>query len=172
MVEVWLDPPVSTLMDFSEPPTMLQQDLTLLPPCPLRTNIPRAANSQETAQNCRQRKTWDQIYWLTQRKADNGGAPCAKGPVWAVGGKRRGRIPNQHQQIYRGGSHGAGTKSIDIFHHKLIFIKHISQWEGSVGIKHAGQKKNHPENLGRLSRLYESFSLKSLSMSFDSLLSK
>lgn len=43
MMESLLDPPVSTLMDFSEAPTTLHQDSTLLPPCPQQTNFPRAA---------------------------------------------------------------------------------------------------------------------------------
>lgn len=47
MVEVLLDPPLHTLMDFSEPVTTLQQDSTLLPPCPQQTSVPRAATLSE-----------------------------------------------------------------------------------------------------------------------------
>lgn len=57
MVEVWLDSPVSTLMDFSEPPTALQQDSTLLHPGLCRPTFPELPNFQEVVQCCTELQT-------------------------------------------------------------------------------------------------------------------
>lgn len=173
MVEVLLDPPVSTLMASLSHPQCFNRTQPCCHPLPSRPTFPELPNSQEIVQCCTELQTEKNMssdLLVHTRKADNGGVPVqgAQSGLWETGG-------GGESQTSTSTSTGEGVMvlepGISIFHHKRISIKHISEWGGNIGTGHAGQKKNHPENLSRLNRVYESFSLKTPSMSFDSLLS-